>query len=203
MPNTATATAPRPRIVSGLPRNLAAVAAEIHQDNINAGWWKIEPGTGNTLPRNIGEMLALVHSEISEADYGAMSGAMDDKLPHRCMVEVELADVAIRVLDILGYYQCDMTAAPDRSDSTLTAGQEWHGWALKMHRMTTAALEGFRKGDVKSGCFHLVVLLWVLHHASLWFRYDLTGAIAEKRAFNAQRLDHKREHREAVGGKQF
>jgi NTP pyrophosphatase (non-canonical NTP hydrolase) len=38
-------------------------------------------------------------SEISEAMEGARKDLMDDKLPHRKMEEVELADLLIRLLD--------------------------------------------------------------------------------------------------------
>ncbi len=51
-------------------------------------------------PRNIAELLCLVHSEISEAMEGVRKGLMDDKLPNRPMLEVELADAVIRILDL-------------------------------------------------------------------------------------------------------
>lgn len=52
------------------------------------------------LERNVGELLALVHSEISEGLEGHRKDLMDDKLPHRKMFEVELADALIRIFDI-------------------------------------------------------------------------------------------------------
>lgn len=89
--------------VTGLPVGLKDLAREIHQSNIDAGWWRVTDGI--TQAGNIGELLCLVHSEISEADSGDL---MDDKLPHRKMFEVELGDASIRVLDILGYYGTDV-----------------------------------------------------------------------------------------------
>lgn len=50
--------------------------------------------------RNVGEMLCLVHSEISEALEGHRKNLQDDKLPHRKQIEVELADAIIRIFDI-------------------------------------------------------------------------------------------------------
>ena len=44
-------------------------------------------------------MLCLIHSEISEAMEGHRKNLPDDKLPHRPMIEVELADAIIRILD--------------------------------------------------------------------------------------------------------
>ena len=48
--------------------------------------------------RNVGELLCLIHSEISEAMEGARKDLMDTHLTHRSMMEVELADAIIRIL---------------------------------------------------------------------------------------------------------
>jgi hypothetical protein len=69
----------------------------------NAGWYH-DPQTGLEIQRNMGEMVALIHSEISEALEGHRKGLMDDKLPHRRMVPVELFDAVIRIMDLIGMY---------------------------------------------------------------------------------------------------
>lgn len=74
----------------------------IHQRNIDAGWWKIDEN-GNTIPRNVPEMLCLIHSEISEAMEGHRKNLQDDKLPQYPMLTVELIDALIREFDLLGY----------------------------------------------------------------------------------------------------
>jgi hypothetical protein len=206
-----------PMPITGLPADLRSLAAEIHADNIRAGWWKqhVEQDEGGctvavtTIPRNAGELLALIHSEISEADEGYRGKLNDDELPHRDMVEVELADTAIRVLDMLGYYG-DQWAANEQDAGgrrwvplPLPQTVVWHDWCCLMHRMTTVALEGFRKGDTGRGVTALTGLLAVLHHCALMFQFDLTGAIAEKRQYNASREDHRLEVRAAAGGKAF
>ena len=55
--------------------------------------------------------MALIHSEISEALEGGRKGKMDDHLPHRYAVEVELADALIRIFDTAGAMKLDLAGA--------------------------------------------------------------------------------------------
>jgi NTP pyrophosphatase (non-canonical NTP hydrolase) len=95
-----------------------------HGAAAKAGWWGELEQTGN-LPYDIAEArsssrfgkalvaqkLCLVHSEISEAMEGHRKGLMDDKLPHRSMLEVELADAVIRIADLAGALDLDLGGA--------------------------------------------------------------------------------------------
>lgn len=75
-----------------------------------AGWWN-DPATGEPKDRNDGEMIALMHSELSEALEGVRKGTNDSHLPHRLSVEVELADTLIRIFDYAGARGLDLAGA--------------------------------------------------------------------------------------------
>jgi NTP pyrophosphatase (non-canonical NTP hydrolase) len=88
--------------------NLNELAKQVFENNKK--WWT-DINTGEPIERNKGELLALIHSEISEALEGERKNLMDDKLPHRKMAEVELADALIRILDYVGGFGYDIQGA--------------------------------------------------------------------------------------------
>lgn len=61
--------------------------------------------------RNVGELLALIHSEVSEGLEGHRKNLDDDHLPHRKSLEVELADAMIRILDMAAGLKLDLGGA--------------------------------------------------------------------------------------------
>jgi NTP pyrophosphatase (non-canonical NTP hydrolase) len=81
-----------------------------HDAAVAGGWWT-DIATGKPLVRNVGEMLMLIVSEIAEAMEGDRKNRMDDKLPHRKMIEVELADAVIRIADLAGGLDVDLGGA--------------------------------------------------------------------------------------------
>lgn len=93
---------------AGDPWQLNRMARDCHA--ANQTWWH-DPITGERLNRNKGELLMLIVSEISECMEGERKDLMDDKLPHRKMAEVELADALIRIFDYAGAYGYDLDGA--------------------------------------------------------------------------------------------
>lgn len=74
-----------------------------HQRSVDAGWHK--------KPREDGTLFMLIVSEIAEAMEGERKDLMDDKLPHRKMAEVEMADAFIRICDYCGLKNYDLLGA--------------------------------------------------------------------------------------------
>lgn len=74
---------------------LDAFQVSVHKDNKK--WW--EDKDGNPIQRNKGEMLALIHSEISECLEGVRKSLPDTHLSQYSMEIVELADAIIRIFD--------------------------------------------------------------------------------------------------------
>lgn len=67
-------------------------AASVHATARDKGWWDRE--------RNDGELIALIHSELSDGLEGLRHGnPPDDKVPEFSAIEAEYADVIIRIMD--------------------------------------------------------------------------------------------------------
>lgn len=82
---------------------LRGIQAKLHGQANEMGWHQKQ--------REIGTLIALMHSELSEALEGARKNLMDDHLPNRQMIEVEFADCVIRILDTAGLLGLDVAGA--------------------------------------------------------------------------------------------
>jgi len=68
------------------------LANSVHRIAVDKGWWD--------KPRNDGEIIALIHSELSEALEALRKGnPSDEHCPEFKNVSIELADVIIRIMD--------------------------------------------------------------------------------------------------------
>ena len=108
------------------PMDDVDIAGKILQEycrgaSLSAHWWT-DMATGSDLREEcragtrlgkalVAEKLALIHSEVSEAMEGHRKALMDDKLPHRPAIEVELADAVIRIADLAGALDLDLGGA--------------------------------------------------------------------------------------------
>ncbi|MFM7012607.1 MAG: hypothetical protein ACKO0Z_25290 [Betaproteobacteria bacterium] len=144
------------KVVTTADGDWNALARQIHQDNVAKGFWP-----GGISARNVGELLALVHSELSEAYEAIQSMAFDDKLPEFPAFDVEIADAMIRLLDAGAAYEVDMNEVVENVPFNPYEGVAHH--IAVAHLLVSNALEAHRKGrteDFKSAVsetFHYLV----------------------------------------------
>lgn len=170
--------------------------ARCHEASVRGGWWH-DILTGEPLERNKGELLSLVHTEISEAYVATVLDRMDDKLPHRQGGEVELADTAIRLADYAGGHNYSVeVVAPGMG----AIGND--RWAY-LHLTVSEIVEAERKGQTFKAESCLSTAWASVFGVAAVHNFNVLAAIEEKMAYNATRADHKPENRAKPDGKQF
>lgn len=179
------------------PETINEYAAKVYAQNVAVGWW-------DNPDRDIFQTLQLVNTEIAEATEGDRKDLMDDHLPHRKMVEVELADTLIRLFDLAGRYgwKFDSSVSPLRGLVDAKSLAPRHFW------LTASVIEiGYGvticgpESEVANKGYSICVSGAL--EIARFEGYDLQGAIDEKLEYNATRHDHKREVRAEFDGKRY
>lgn len=179
------------------------LAAEIHADNIRAGWW-------DNPDECLYQKLQLVSTEIAEATEGARKDLMDDHLPNRKMEEVEYADAMIRILDLGGRLELEYDPETDAHPYCLptnTVGHQQLGinativnMADSIRNLAFAPDQPTIKRIVSYDYSKVINSISTVSHIR---SCDVLSTLYEKRLYNAQRADHKRENRAKTNGKKF
>lgn len=119
--------------MAGVAKAINALSVVCHMRSYDAGWWHcnetglpLKPGDAPEgfklneqaatfqkamFPYVVATKLMLTVSEVSEGMEGHRKTLMDDKLPDRSMIEVELADAVIRICDLAGALNLDLGGA--------------------------------------------------------------------------------------------
>jgi len=203
-----------------------------HTASVDAGWWKTSQrydwsndGRNSDPDRlTVPTKLCLIHSEISEAYDGYMTGAMDEHLPEYPNAVVEFGDVLIRIGDLAGYLNINLGSAimlvlqADHLETYIGNGGYGDSWATihvafnRLQYWTSAAMESHRKGNrpdssipalsgIAANLARVVILCDMIARKNRW---NLPEVCQAKMAFNAIRPDHKLEARAIIdGGKAF
>lgn len=176
--------------------DINALSKEVFTWAKSVGWW-------DDMDRCPFQTLQLFSTEVAEATEGERKNLMDDKVPHRPMGEVELADVVIRAVDMAGRYGWEYVS----DDISFDYGTKTIG---AMHLMLNKLIIRLADHALISGCesdifinekySKLVSACFAIAEIK---GYDLDGAIVDKLEFNRHRADHKRENRKLENGKVF
>lgn len=170
----------------------------VHNVALKSGWWG-----GSEFPTpdtRITSAMMLVVTELAEAAEGFRKDLDDDHLPHHKMFDVELADAAIRLLDIAGALDidCDIDTRLvwiARNDITRAYNRNQLEHLFYITTKLTDRTHGTHSCVRNS--------LAAIQAVAAMNGIDLDLIIVEKSRYNETRADHKPENRDKPGGKKY
>lgn len=172
---------------------------EIHSHNVSVGWWD------NTDKWTTTTKLMLTVSEVAEAMEGDRKNLMDDKVTTRKMLEVELADTMIRLLDLGGFMKLNIDPNLQKRSAKiyyyyLKNFSEKVPVPVLLFQIVTAIVKLAESSGYEHELNHVIA---TINAVCEYLELDLKGAIVDKRYYNANREDHKRENRAKENGKTY
>ena len=173
--------------------NLTDLQREAHAIAKDHGWWGEE--------RTFGDLIALVHSELSEAlEAYRVCGIVDCPHEHTegAGVAAELADVVIRVADMAEWLKVDLAQAREEDEDLGEAKQAYlehrlsgnldsfGEWIAAIHEDVGGAGYHQRNRSDNLGS-HLVSVIWMVQEMAAHYGIDLDAAIEAKMEYNRTR----------------
>ncbi|MEW9106792.1 hypothetical protein [Paenibacillus sp.] len=189
-------------------KTINELVKEAHQNAVNKGWWEEE--------RTYGELIALVHSEVSEAledyripgrkptdvwyefkckDGRVLKQSIMASNEHKpCGIPSELADICIRIFDIAGNYEWGQQLEDgvqyvnDQRTSYKWKDASFAGKLSIIHMLISKSMELLDwENDPEAAAIYLAACISGVQMLCADYGIDLDKAIAEKMAYNATR----------------
>ena len=164
--------------------NLAELQKEAHAIAKDHGWYDTE--------RTFGDLIALVHSELSEALEAYRLHELetwpsqDGEIP--LGVPFELADVVIRVAAMAEYYDWDLSGWEDVDTSHNIIAPTFGDWICLIHASLSFAFVGTCTTLQRSEWIGpLKAALRLVHDMAADYGIDLDSAIEAKMQYNRSR----------------